>query len=461
MPYAIDKQGKLDLVGNSAEYEFDVAAHRYTRFVYVARAINGSVRLRAWKLEADGTFTNAGSEHVVGNGGRTRLVVFDNHRVVVVWLDQNSTLRARGYTGTENGMIEGESVSVETTITHFDLASVGVTTGVQQGDPSNPVYYAYRHFALATLSANGGWKLFLGTVLDSAAVSLGPVALGGSGDKVSLSCASLNEIVNGAHPRKAFTLWRDAGQIKTRSWRVAGAGVTALASAAETKPLGVGVVHGMSIAQGNDIFASVVWPGASNATSRLQLISLAADGAMTAYATAEIDQNPVFARLRQHGSDAAVAYKSPLGLLAVAAWRFAAPGSGNAARTVLASKVGTEQPTQIRLTTILTSDEDDPIPIVTLSRVAAGAMRLVSWRLKKTLYFPGGSLPTSLSGAKGALQSVAGTLGARAFSAMAASTRNDPVRAVLIAAGVGALLMLLLERRVRPAARAVERRLRG
>ena len=398
MPYAIDKQGTLDLTGASAEYEFDVGAHPYTRFVYVARAINGSVRLRAWKLEANGTFTGAGSEHVVGSGSRTRLVVFDNHRVVVVWLDQNSTLRARGYTGTANGMLEGESVSVETTITNFDLVGVGVTTGVQQADPDTAVYYAYRHFALTTLSANGGWKLFLGTVLDSAAVNLGPVAVGGPGDKVTVACASLNENVNGAHPRKALTLWRDAGQIKTRSWRVAGAGVTSLATVSETKPLGIGAVHGMSIAQGTDVFATVVWPGASNETSRLQLVSLAANGTMTTYGTAEIDQMPVFARLRHHGTDAAVAYKTGDGHLAVAAWRFAAPGAGGAARTVLASKAGTEQPTQFRLTTLIPSDADEPVSLVTLSRVAAGALRLVSWRLKKTiLSAPAGSMPVAMA----------------------------------------------------------------
>ena len=99
--------------------------------------------------------------------------------------------------------------------------------------------------------------------------------------------------------RKALTICRDAGQIKTRSWRVAGAGVTSLATAAETKGLGIGAVHGMSIAQGNDVFATVVRPGASNETSRLQLIS-----------------------------------------------------------------VGVELPTQVRLTTIVPPDNDDPVALV-------------------------------------------------------------------------------------------------
>lgn len=395
MPFAIDKKGTLDLVGNSAEYEFDVGAHTATRTVYVARSKSGSVRLSAWKLEADGKFKSVGTEHVVGSGGRTRIVVFDNHRIVVVWLDANSALLARGYTGTANGgLLEGDGVTVETTITNFDLVAVGVTTGVQQPDPDTAVYYAYRNFALTTLSANGGWKLFLGAVQDSADVYLGPVSVGGPGDKVTVSCASINENHNGAHPRKAMTLCRDSGQIKTRSWRVGGAGVTSLATAAESKPLGIGVVHGMSIGQGNDIFATVFWPGASNETSRLQLISLAANGAMSTYATAEIDQIPVFARLHYYGTDAAVAYKSGDGHLAVAAWRFGAPGGSSAARTVLASKVGVEQPTQIRLTTLLPSDQSYPVELVTLSRVAAGKLRLVCWRLKQTIVaMPGGSTP--------------------------------------------------------------------
>jgi hypothetical protein len=50
----------------------------------------------------------------------------------------------------------------------------------------------------------------------------------------------------------------------------------------------------------------------------------------------------------------------PGGHLAVAAWRFAAPGSAGAARTVLASKAGTEQPTQVRLASLMpASDSDD------------------------------------------------------------------------------------------------------
>jgi len=396
MAYAIDKQGTLDLVGGSAEYEFDVGVHASSRTVHVARATSGTIKLCTWGLASDGTFTGAGgADVVVGHGTRTRIVVFDNHRIVVLWLDASSALRARAYN--TGGALPGAAITVETTIANFDVVSVGVTTGVQQADPGDAVYYAYRQFAFTTLSANGGWKLWMGAVTDSAEVVVGPVALGGPGDKVALSCASANEVVNGAHPRKAFTLCRDAGQIKTRSWRVASAGVTSLASAAETKPLGIGMVHGMSIAQGNDVFATVVWPGASNDTARLQLVSLATGGAMNVYASAEIAEIPrVFARLQWYGCDAAVAYTTPVGHLAVAAWRFAAPGSASAARSVLAHKEGTEQPTQVRLATLIPSSgsDDDPVSLVTLSRVAAGSLRLVCWRLHKTLvYGPVGPTP--------------------------------------------------------------------
>jgi hypothetical protein len=399
MSYAIDKQGTLDLVGGSAEYEFDVGVHAATRTVHVARATGGTIKLGTWGLASDGTFTGAGgADAIVGHGTRTRIIVFDNHRIVVLWIDGSSALRARAYN--TGGALAGAPITIETLIADFDVVSVGVTTGVQTPDPGDAVYYAYRQFAFTTLSANGGWKLWMGAVTDSAEVVVGPVAAGGPGDKVALSCASLNEIVNGAEPRKAFTLCRDAntGQIKTRSWRVAGAGVTSLASAAETKALGMGIVHGMSIPQGNDVFATVVWPGASNATARLQLVSLAAGGAMSVYGSAEFVELPrSFARLQYYGTDAAVAYTTPLGHLAVAAWRFATPGSASAARTVLAQKEGTEQPTQVRLASLIpaSDSDDDPVALVTLSHVAAGALRLVSWRLHRTLvYAPVGPTPT-------------------------------------------------------------------
>ena len=400
MSYAIDKQKTLDLVGGSAEYEFDVGVHAATRTVHVARALSGTVKLETWQVANDGTFTGAGgADAVVGHGARTRIVVFDNHRIVVLWLDGSSALRIRAYN--TGGALPGQPITVETFITDFDVVSVGVTTGVQQPDPNTAVYYAYRQFAFTTLSANGGWKLWFASVSDSAEVVAGQVALGGPGDKVALSCAGLDEYLNNAQPRKVLTLCRDAGQIKTRSWRVGAAGVTSLSAAAQTKALGIGIVHGMSIAQNNDVFATVVWPGASNATAQLQLVAMDTQGGMTQYASAEIAELPrSFERLQWHGTDAAVGYVTADGHLAVGAWRFAAPGSASAARTVLAAKVGTEQPTQVRIATVmpLNDSDDNPVTLVTLSRVAAGTLRLVSWRLHKTLvYQPVGPNPIGIA----------------------------------------------------------------
>jgi hypothetical protein len=388
MSYAIDKQGTLDLVGGSAQYEFDVGAHAASSTVHVARAVGGTVKLGTWGLASDGTFTGGGADVVVGHGSRTRIVVFDNHCIVVLWIDGSSKLRARGYSG--GGQIAGAAITVTGTVADFDVVSIGVTTGVEHAPPNTNVYYNYRQFAITTLSTNGSWSLWLGTVTDSAEVTADPSTSGGSGDKVVLSCASVNEVVNGRYPRRALTLWRDATEIKTQSWRVAAAGVTSLASAVETKPLGVGIVHGMSVAQGNDVFATVVWPGASNATSRLQLVSLAAHGAMSTYASAEIAESPqTFARLQTYGSDVAVAYATPIGQLAVAAWRFAAPGTASAPRTVLAAKTSGEQPTQVRLASLMpaSDSDDDPVSLVTLSHAAGGALRLVSWRLHRTLVY--------------------------------------------------------------------------
>jgi hypothetical protein len=388
MSYVIDRQGWFDLVGGGADHDFDVGVHAESRTVHVARAMSGPVELGSWNLADDGTFTSGGSQVVVGHGSRTRIVVFDNHCIVVLWIDRSSALRMRGYNG--SGQNPGAAKTVEAPVVDFDIVSVGITTGKQHSDPDHPVnvYYNYRQFAFTTQSADGSWKLWLGTVTDMAEVGSGQAASGGTGDKVALSCASLNERVNGKFPRRVLTLWREAFDIKTRSWRVADAGVTSLASAAETKPLGVGIVHGMSVTQGNDVFATVVWPGASNSTSRLQLVSVGAHGAMTIYASAEMAENPeTFARLQSQGCDAAVAYKTALGLLAVAAWRFAAPGSVNAARTVLASTVGGEQPTSIRIASLMPASEsdNDPVTLVTLSCNAGGALRLVSWRLHRGL----------------------------------------------------------------------------
>jgi|KBSMisStandDraft_5_1062788.scaffolds.fasta_scaffold34408_1 hypothetical protein len=89
--YAIDKQGTVNLIGGSAEYEFDVGVHAASRTVHVARATSGTIKLCTWGLASDGTFTGAGgADVVVGHGTRTRIIVFDNHRIVVPWLDAST-----------------------------------------------------------------------------------------------------------------------------------------------------------------------------------------------------------------------------------------------------------------------------------------------------------------------------------------------------------------------------------
>jgi hypothetical protein len=399
--YAIDKEKTFDLVGSSGDHEFDVGIHADTRTVHVARSASGTIKLGAWTLGSDGSFTGGPADVVVGQGSRTRIIVFDNHRIVVFWLDSSSALRMRGYNS--GGANPGNQKTIATAIADFDVVDLGITTGVQHGGQGVVVHYAYRQFALTAQGTGGSWTLYFGAVDDSGDVTIDSHASGGSGDKVVLSCASENESFDGTHPRKALTLWRDAAQglIRTRTWRLAEAAVTPLMAAAETKPLGVGIVHGMSIAPGTDVFAAVVWPGSSNNTSRLQLVSLAADGTMNVYANTEFPENPrSFARLQTDGLDAGVAYVTPDGHLAVAAWRFAAPGSGNAARSVFAAKTGTEQPTQVRLASLIPpSDSDaDPVWLVTLDRVAAGALRLVSWKLHQTLvYGPVGSNPIGIA----------------------------------------------------------------
>jgi hypothetical protein len=168
-------------------------------------------------------------------------------------------LRARGYSA--GGQIAGPAISVETTITHFDVVPVGVTTGVQQATRDGFVYYAYRQFAFTTLSANGGWKLWFGGITDSADVvgRLGrPRRPRRQGRAVVCEPERGPERrapAQGAHAVARRRPDQDA-ELAPRP-----PGVTPLASAAEAKALGIGVVHGMSIAQGNDVFATVVWPG--------------------------------------------------------------------------------------------------------------------------------------------------------------------------------------------------------
>ena len=59
------------------------------------------------------------------------------------------------------------------------------------------------------------------------------------------------------------------------------------------------------------------------------------------------------------------------------------------------------------------------------------------------------------------LRAAARQLRRQAVAAVGRPIRNDPVRSVLIAAGVGAVLMMLLSMSARSGARKVERRVRG
>ena len=63
--------------------------------------------------------------------------------------------------------------------------------------------------------------------------------------------------------------------------------------------------------------------------------------------------------------------------------------------------------------------------------------------------------------ANDALRSTARFARKRTSAAVASYTRADPVRAVLIAAGAGALLMMVLSSMTRSGARAVDRKIRG
>ena len=66
----------------------------------------------------------------------------------------------------------------------------------------------------------------------------------------------------------------------------------------------------------------------------------------------------------------------------------------------------------------------------------------------------------ALGKAKATLGSAAAQVRRRATRAVASYTREDPIRAILIAAGVGAVLMGVLASMTRSGARAVERRVR-
>jgi ElaB/YqjD/DUF883 family membrane-anchored ribosome-binding protein len=67
----------------------------------------------------------------------------------------------------------------------------------------------------------------------------------------------------------------------------------------------------------------------------------------------------------------------------------------------------------------------------------------------------------ALEKATDALQAAGRYLREQAAAAAATATRRDPLRTVLISAGVGALLMLLVSMKARSGARAVRHRIRS
>jgi ElaB/YqjD/DUF883 family membrane-anchored ribosome-binding protein len=73
----------------------------------------------------------------------------------------------------------------------------------------------------------------------------------------------------------------------------------------------------------------------------------------------------------------------------------------------------------------------------------------------------GDSANWALGKAKDALQSASERVRERATTAVATYTKEDPIRAILIAAGTGALLMLLLAMTVRSGVRTVKRKVQG
>ena len=72
----------------------------------------------------------------------------------------------------------------------------------------------------------------------------------------------------------------------------------------------------------------------------------------------------------------------------------------------------------------------------------------------------GAAADWAMSKAKDALRSAAGMARERATATVATYTRDDPLRAMLLAAGVGALLMAVLARTTRSGVRAAGRGLR-
>ena len=91
---------------------------------------------------------------------------------------------------------------------------------------------------------------------------------------------------------------------------------------------------------------------------------------------------------------------------------------------------------------------------------AGEAMGVVSGAVDEAGSKVGDAASWALDKAKGALRSGADQVRERATTAVATYTREDPIRAILIAAGVGAVLMMVLAGMTRSGARAVGRSVR-
>jgi len=88
------------------------------------------------------------------------------------------------------------------------------------------------------------------------------------------------------------------------------------------------------------------------------------------------------------------------------------------------------------------------------------AMGMLSGAVDEASSKVGDAASWAMDKAKVALQSAADQVRERATTAVATYTREDPIRAIVIAAVAGAVLMGLLSRITRSGARAVERRVR-
>jgi len=91
---------------------------------------------------------------------------------------------------------------------------------------------------------------------------------------------------------------------------------------------------------------------------------------------------------------------------------------------------------------------------------AGQAVGTVSEKVDEATSKVGAAADWAVGKAKATLQSAADQVRERATAVVADYTREDPIRAILIAAGVGAVLMGILASMTRSGARAVERKVR-